>query len=1298
MRVYRYFFSGLNVCCISAIFFFFTSHFVAAQNIVRVSDTLHWAEQLLTEQLPGGKTVYRLYFEHAEYHESFPELPLYSHRIEVPAMARVSARIVRQSTETLRLRQGESLTIPDADFTVHAEVVRSRDRHFAHITLTPVRLNRTGQPERLLDFELELTMMPDQAFAGSRDAWPSQSSLAGNVAGDSVYRFSVTQSGMYKLDYQFLKNTLGISQLDNIHPGQIRVYGIGGQMLPEMLSEDYFKELPEMAIHFEGAQNGQFNSGDHILLYAEGTMPVSYNAAENRLTRTTHLYTNEIHYLLKISTQTTGAKRIISAFAGGNAVYTTTSFDEVQRHEQELVNLLDYSVFSSGSGKDWFGEHFRFTLQREFNFQFPGIMTSHPVKLTARFASRALGSGNAATFQVSAHGQTGSVTIPNVHSGPNNIYAHTGQVNMEWMPPNQSNIQVNVNFQRITSTSEGWLDYIEIMARRHLNFSGTQLFITDIESTEHPEAGYMISTGGIMPVVWDVTDFHNPTALEAEHVGNNIRFKRPADQVRFFTVFQPGNLPAPTPQPAVSVYNLHNTGTPDMVIIYHRKFEQTVFQLAQHRVSMDDLTIITVDIQDIYNHFTGGHQDVSAVRNFVKMVYDKHPGFKYLLLFGDGSFDPKNNRQVNDPDHFIITYQTANGTNPLGSYTSDDYFGLLDDHEGNINGGGLDIAIGRLPARSVTDANTLVNKIIHYETSPVVLGDWLNRIVFVADDGDSNEHINEADKIAEDVRLGNLVFNIDKVYLDAFTRVSTLGDPRYPGVTEAINNHIFRGTHILNFMGHGGPTGWTQERVLQLEHMQTWENFDRLPLVVTATCTFGPFDDPDFLSAGEYLLSKTNGGAIALMTTVRVVTSQSNARLIGSTFEFLMYKEPNGEYLPIGEVLRLGKENSGAFIANSRKFALLGDPSMRMRMPRKTVVTNTINGQAPDSTVVIEALQHVTITGEVLNPDGSKATDFSGVITPTVFDKVATLSTLGNKPSSPVRTFQVQRNVLFRGNATVNNGEFTFSFIVPKDINYEIGHGKISYHAHDHISRHAHGYENRFKIGGTYQGAVADNQGPEIELYMNDESFVFGGLTDENPILLVKLYDESGINITGSGIGHDLTAVLDEDPAQTFILNDFYEAAMDDFRKGEVRYPLRNLEEGRHEIRVKAWDVYNNSAEARTEFVVAGKANIALRHVLNYPNPFTTQTQFMFEHNLNDLVFDVQVQIYTISGRLIKTIQQQVMAEGNRVTGIMWDGLDDFGDRIGRGTYVYKVRVRTPGMNGTHQQAESDFEKLVILK
>jgi hypothetical protein len=468
-------------------------------------------------------------------------------------------------------------------------------------------------------------------------------------------------------------------------------------------------------------------------------------------------------------------------------------------------------------------------------------------------------------------------------------------------------------------------------------------------------------------------------------------------------------------------------------------------------------------------------------------------------------------------------------------------------------------------------------------------------------------------------------------------------------------------------------------------------------LLITATCSFASYDDPSITSAGEVAFLKEDGGAIGLFTTVRAVYSLDNKRLTQAVFDTIFTKV-DGEYMEIGEIMRRSKNSNweDTTRVNARKFSLLGDPGLKLAIPKFKIYTTAVNGIPVNATLdTLRALDKVTITGFVGDESGNILSNFNGILNPTVFDKTFLAQTLGNDASSPVKDFKMQNRVLFKGAASVTNGTFSFTFIIPKDIDYSYGKGKISYYATDGIKEDANGYFEGLIIGGTSATSVIDDQGPDIELFMNNEQFVFGGVTDANPILFAKLTDDFGINISGNSIGHDLTAVLDEDTQQSFILNSFYEAELDDYTKGTVKFPLSGLENGKHTISLKAWDIANNSNESYTEFYVTDEAENGLAHVLNYPNPFANQTCFQFEHNLANTELEVLIYIYSISGQLVKTIEHQGYYDGFRVTDIKWDGTDDFGSKLANGVYLYKIKVKASQFN---LRKESEFEKLVILK
>ena len=796
----------------------------------------------------------------------------------------------------------------------------------------------------------------------------------------------------------------------------------------------------------------------------------------------------------------------------------------------------------------------------------------------------------------------------------------------------------------------------------------------------------------------ETTDPFQVVEQKFELSGNTALFGASSEAIREFIVFQPNStLLTPEAIGPIENQNLHGLPALDMVIIYHPEFESEAQRLANHRKDFNQFEVGVVRIDQVQNEFASGAKDPTAIRDFIKLLYDRSPNFSICnFLFGDGSFDPRN--VYGFEKDFIPTFQ-EDSANPIFAFPTDDYYAILEpDNNPSPLSADLNIALGRLPVNSVEEATIVVDKIINYDREANTLGDWRNKLIFVGDDEDFGRHAEEVDKIAENIDTTLSQFNLEKIYLDAFQQESTPGGTRFPEATKAFNRAIDKGALVVTYLGHGGSQGWAQERVLSLSDINAWENLERLPIFITATCSFAGYDDVQFTSGGEQLLLSPNGGAVALLTTTRAVFASRNETLTREVAKSLFSIEGN-QTSSVGEAMVESKNRVSGI--NSRKFTLLGDPSQRLGIPKFTIRTTSVNGKPVNELFAdtLKALQQVKITGAILNESGEVFEAFNGEIFPTIFDKPVQTSTLGQDPRSDIVDYKVQKNLLFKGKATVSKGQFEFSFVVPKDINFEFGQGKITYYAEDREQLlDAGGGFRGITIGGISDNLLTDDKGPKVEVFMNTEGFAFGGITDESPVLLVTLEDDNGINVVGNSIGHDLEGVLDEDTENTLLLNDFYEAELNDFRKGKVKFPLENIPVGRHNIRVKAWDVANNSSEGYTEFVVAESAELALEHVLNYPNPFTDRTCFQFDYNLAGAELEVMVQVFTVSGRLVKTIQQNVMADGaiRQDNCIAWDGRDDYGDRLARGVYLYRVKARTVGSDS--QSRESDFEKLVILK
>ena len=519
---------------------------------------------------------------------------------------------------------------------------------------------------------------------------------------------------------------------------------------------------------------------------------------------------------------------------------------------------------------------------------------------------------------------------------------------------------------------------------------------------------------------------------------------------------------------------------------------------------------------------------------------------------------------------------------------------------------------------------------------------------------------------------------------------------RYNEATSAINQQMDQGQLAWCYLGHGGPKGLAQERVVKLSDIQGWSNSDKLTLLITATCSFSGYDDPSVASGGELALLNAKGGAIGLLTTTRPVYADKNKRLTSNVFKNL-YARENGKALSFGEIILRAKNGTSldTLEDNTRKFTLLGDPSQILALPEHDVVVTTINDQ--DATIyadTVGALDKIKLGGEIRDYTGALLSGFSGEVFVTLFDKATELKTLGNDEDSYEKSFNQYRNIIFKGRASAVNGKFEIEFILPKDINYQLGNGRISIYAHNALTDAA-GHYDRLTIGGSSNTAVNDDEAPEMALFMNDEEFVFGGITDANPKLLIKLADDNGINITGNSIGHDITArITGPDFDEEVILNEYYTAAANNYKQGEVRYPLSKLAPGVYKVTAKAWDIANNSVEGETEFRVVETRNEKLHRVYNYPNPFTDNTEFSFEHDLAGLDVEIELKIYTINGRLVKSVSERRIAEGYRISMFEWDTREDYGSNLASGVYVYQITMTAPNEG---LRRDSGYQKMVKI-
>ncbi len=1201
-----------------------------------------------------------------------------------------SVRISQVSYENISVQHLSELdlkAIPDEiDITISSN--KARDVIITTITLTPIIL-QNGVYKKVISFDLTYNK-------SNRQGQNRSTALTNSVlASGQWYRFKIEKTGVYRIDRNFL-NSIGMN-VNTIDPRKIKIYGNGGNMLPLANSENFQFDLVENAIQVIGEEDGSFDANDFVLFYGETQQ---YNVEND-----THinLYDDNAYYF--ITADGVNGKRMQNYVEpSGVVAHTLTQFNDYQFYEIDDSN-------PALVGSRWFSNRFDISNEQTFEFNFPNIVSGQP----ARVKVIALGlSEIVTTMGVSVNGQQQTTFQFGTTSSTNLAYSRTfdGEI-----VPGSETISVTLNYNNAGNPSgNAYLDYISINAFRQLTGTTGQMpFRVDLAATLSGVGEYVLNNAAQFSQVWDVTNPSDIFSIQNQSGATTFTFKAQMGQLRRYIAVNPSDYFVPVRVTNSTIANQNIKGTIflneqgsfqdiDYLIVAPPFLLQPALRLANHHKNRNGLRVKVVSTDKIYNEFSTGKQDIAAIRNLIRYIYDNATTqanrLKYVCFFGDTSIDHKNRLPGNNntvPTFHQYTETILSATN---TYMSDDFYGMMDINEGTmLNSDRLDIAVGRILADNVLLANDMVNKVINYE-SEQAFGNWRNNFVLISDDADSvgDSTLQESLNILGD-EIGNQkpFVNVIKIHSDSYQQETSSGGNRYPKVNEAINNAIDVGGLVMNYFGHGGEDGLASERIVTKASVQAFRNRNKYPLIVTVTCEFTRFDNPLRPTAGEYSFWNREGGSISLISTTRQITVSLGRDFNLILAEFL-YAFNLENFLPPAEALRIAKNQISN--ANRRVIFYIGDPALHLAFPKKDIRLTTINGLpiSKDSDT-LKSLSRIKLGGEVIDQNGNLATNYNGILEAKVYDKRLQRRTLGNDGTTNaqgqliIMEFETLGEGIFNGKASIINGRFEIEFVVPRDIAIPVGNGRVNLYAkRNGVFEDQAGANESILVGGINENAPDDNIGPQIKLFMNDESFVNGGTTNNSPILIAKLEDENGIN-TASGIGHDIIAILDGDETKPIVLNDYYQAEVDDFTKGSLSYRLRDLEEGLHTLTLKAWDVYNNSSTAEIQFVVAGSNELKIERVLNYPNPFVNYTEFWFNHNRPFEPLEVQVQVFTITGKVVWTKNQIVNTDGFLSREIVWDGKDDFGDRIGKGVYVYKLTVKS---TLTNKKVEK-FEKLVIL-
>lgn len=1087
-------------------------------------------------------------------------------------------------------------------------------------------------------------------------AWADSSRYASESVLNSGkwVKIQVAEDGIYKLTAADLKK-MGFSNLD-----KVAVYGYGGWPLDEDFSTTYIDDVPEVAV---------WRSADYLLFYGKGPRKWEYSSSDKSFIHTNNPYSNYGYYFVT-EKETTGRTMEKAASAAGATLQVTT-FDDYVLHEEELVSV-------NSSGRELYGESFTSTLSRDFTISVPGI-TNDEGKATLSFISRGNG-----TITMNVDGNaliSGSVSVPSdEYEVARELYRERA-----WMADKGETVKVNIGYST-TGHKNVHLNYFRLQMKRQLKVYDNYTFFRSL-SARGNASRFVIQGADASTLVFDVTDGVNPQQMETSLNGTELSFSIPASaSLREFVAVKPSQIKAPVIVGEVANQNLHALPQQDMIIIAQPNFTTQAERLAEAHRTKDNLTVRVVTPESIYNEFSSGTPDATAYRRFMKMFYDRQTSEadapKYLLLFGDGSFD---NRKLTsawksvDMSNMLLTYQTENSLSSQ-SYVIDDYFGFLDDADNkkSLQNKKLCLGIGRFPIRTVEQATQMVDKVISYMENKNT-GSWKNNLCFMADDGSNTdgfmtEHMEFADQLAGYVESEHPEFLVNKLYYDAYKKDMTAGT--YPDVRSGLQKLLKDGLLLFNYTGHGGTTALSDEKVLTQTDINQF-TYTHLPVWVTATCDFTRFDDLNTSAGEDVFLNKSSGG-IALFTTVRVAYSRPNFPINDNVIRNL-FERNNGRRRTLGEVMQATKNTLSSVYKLG--FCLIGDPAVKMAYPEFGMKVTTVNGQSVDgNSISFKALEKITVEGEVLDASGQLVTDFTGIVNPTVKDSKVTVTCLknSNKDDSPAFTFTDYPNTIFIGNDSVRNGKFSFTFTVPKDISYSNLQGKMNLYAVDTESgNEAQGNFDNFIVGGTSDTAETDTIGPEIRaLYLNDTTFVDGGQVNTTPYFVAELWDKSGVNITGSSVGHDMMLVIDESTVLSYNLNSYYELLPGEDGTGIVKFPIPALEPGKHTAEFWVWDILNNSTVRTFTFEVVEGLKPFLFDVIATPGIAREQVTFHLMHNRPESRMRVGIMVYDLAGRQLWKHEESGTSGLFENYTVSWD-LTSGGARMRPGVYIYRAAIST---------------------
>ena len=1090
------------------------------------------------------------------------------------------------------------------------------------------------------------------------------------------YKFRVSNSGFYKITYSQLVS-LGLNPKD-LGFNSFHIYGNSTGKLPELNSSYEDVDLVQNNIIYEGSSDGIFDEKDAIVFYSDGPHKINLTK-DSLLSRDLNVYTDFASLFLRVSNKV--SPKLILDVDLKNIDYK----DVIDEYLVYSVHELDDTSLVYG-GKRWYGEVLDFEKKVEVNFdKFQSNLSNLTITISGATNARIFGS------YVNVYVDNQFIDKILLSTVSSEFIRVEKKINI---PSSIGFSTIKLELVRNSPDTKFFLDKIEVNAFKSFASIKNNDVLINPKYVGKGLAKFILPNLQNISIM-DVSSPVNVHSLKTNFSNNSYFFIDSMNKLKRYAIYEFNNVNEINSQFSyVNHQNLHDIDLIDMIIVTPKDFLSQANELKLLHETEGLKTLVVLD-EEIYNEFSSGEMDPTAIKQFARLVYNKQRDnpvnrLKYLLLFGDGTFDFKN--RIKGNNNFLPTFQFEESEDFLSAMVSDDYFGMMDDNESLKGSDLLDIGVGRMLISNEKQADEMISKIRRYISFSENQSDWRSKIVLIADDEEGGYFINKDTEPQSKFLLENHPeINLVKLYSDAFQQVTTAGGERYPKLNNVIDNQFYNGSLVISYVGHGGPSGAAEERILSIDQASNYKNNRNLPLFVSSTCEFTKYDDPTRLSAGEVMYLNPDGGAIALMTTTRPVFFGVNT-ISGSSFykNVLQYDTITNSSLTFGEIFRRTKNQSGTS-SNRRSFTLIGDPALKISYPiNKVLIDNINNIQIDNFSDTLKALSNVKITGHIEDRKGNFINE-NGNIFLTIYDKKTFSKTLGQNVESPIIDFENQNSILFKGLASVESGKFNIEFILPKDLDYSIGKGKISGISYLK-SNNGIGFTDSFLIGGMSSVFEKDSTGPSIKMSLDSIREIENGVFSSNPILYVNLKDESGINVSSSGIGHQISLVIDDKLTEAVDLNSYYIADKDTYKSGRVQFPISNLTDGRHKLKIKAWDVHNNSSEKEIQFTVNNSNNISIQKIFNYPNPFTTKTDFYIEQNNVNAPVSIKLDIVTVSGRLVKQFfNENVLFKSTIENVFEWDGLDQFGDKLAKGVYFYKITL------SSQSETYTKLEKLVIF-